>query len=1178
MRCNAVLATILLAWIGMRAYSAEATEESREGLVLEYRFDNNLEDTSGGGHQGRMNGQPAYVAGHVKNCLAFDGKATYVDSGTSLPRLKSTFTVECWVKPAQTQARYADLFGNHSHDFRGFALQQDGDQPNRYYFTYGDGKTWVYSKTIALKADEWQHVSYQPSVTSGGRKMDMNKAELSYLVLETNGGAASMPSSAGGDSVQKADHLRPSQVMPLDGEWLLATDPKNVGRDRHWWKGPVSDAKHTKVPWIIQDAFPGYHGVAWYWRDFIAPSNPAQQGRYLLRFWAVDYKADVWLNGAPVGGHEGGETPFVLDVTDQIKPGAVNRMAVRVLNPTHEPIDGMTLNQTPHRAKVIPYSAGASYNHGGIVDSVELATVPAVYVDDLYLRADPKAGSIRVQLTLRNTAQNDTKADIEVAAAPATSGETIDIARLDRVLPVSSSLIKVDLRVVNPRPWELSDPALYRVTARVWASGSRCCDEASARCGFRDFRFENGYFRLNGHRVYVRSSHTCNATPVGQQVPHDPALFERDLLYMKTMGFNMIRFIWGGATRRQLDLCDEMGLMVYAESAASNPMQDSPKMIERFDRSVAEMIRRDRNHPSVVMWGLLNETHDGPVFRHATEMLPLVRSLDETRVVVLNSGRWDGQLDIGTLSNPGSTGWYGYLGGERPGGPASPMSSPGGYCVRMGDVHAYPRVPQTADTTRFFRTLGADTKHVFLTEYGIGSAVDLWRVVRHFEQLRKEDAEDALYYRDKLNRFLADWERWRLAEVFTGPEEFFAQSLRKMAGQRTLGLNAIRSNPNLVGHSVTGMMDHVNCGEGLFTLFRELKPGTTDAMFEALAPLRMCLFVEPTHIYRGQKVRVEAVLANEDVLPPGEYPVRLQVIGPAMSRVFERKVTVTAPDRTGNQEPPFAIPFFADDIAVHGPAGQYRFLATLERGGAPTGGQTEFHVTDAAQMPPVEAEVVLWGDDAQLAKWLSEHGIRVRGFSLEPPKAREAILVAGRPAASGIEQAWRELAARIARGSTAVFLSPEVFKRADKPLAWLPLKNKGALSSIYGWLYLKDEWAKAHPIFDGLPAGGLMDYTYYREIIPDLTLAGQDPPAEAVAGAIKASQDYASGLMVSVHYLGSGRFILNTLLIRENLGRHPAAERLLRNMLRYASSDAGKPMAEPPADFGAQLNTMGYPL
>ena len=116
----------------------------------------------------------------------------------------------------------------------------------------------------------------------------------------------------------------------------------------------------------------------------------------------------------------------------------------------------------------------------------------------------------------------------------------------------------------------------------------------------------------------------------------------------------------------------------------------------------------------------------------------------------------------------------------------------------------------------------------------------------------------------------------------------------------------------------------------------------------------------------------------------------------------------------------------------------------------------------------------------------------------------------------------RKLWKRVRHGATAVFLLPQVLKKGDQPLGWLPLANKGTASPIHGWLYLKDEWAKRHPIFDGLPSGGLMDYTFYREIIPDLVLVGQDPPAEAVAGAIKASQDYSSGLMLAVYELRRG--------------------------------------------------------
>jgi hypothetical protein len=1112
---------------------------------------------------------------------------------------------------------------------------------------------------------------------------------------------------------------RAATVQTLDGaDWRIATDPRNEGREAQWFAAPHEEARPTKVPWIIQDAFPGYHGVAWYWREFDAPASSGRDGvptraggRYLLRFWAVDYLAEVWLNGTRVGEHEGGETPFVLDVTDAIRAGAKNLLAVRVLNPTHQRIDGIVLNETPKQARVIPYSAGAAYNHGGITGSVELLATPAVRVEDLFARAEPQTGTIKIQANVRNAAQTAARGRLEFTVAPAASGETLRVAVVERELAPGDTLVEAQVKIDQPRLWELSDPFLYRVTARVGE------DERSVRCGFREFRFENGFFRLNGRRIFLRSTHTCNHFPVGLKLPPDPDMARRDLLDLKVMGFNMIRFIWGGAERYQLDLCDEIGLMVYEESFASWGMQDSPKLAERWERSLSELIRRDRNHPGVVIWGLLNEARDTPHFRLAVASLPLVRKLDETRMVFLNSGRWDlagvndavfSTLDIwhgpagrepwATLNpstqpvetpfsftwpprqvalHPGPQGEYSVvrwtaptadrcsiaatfaglfrattdvhlfhngrplfaaqlnIGGNpntathqsevalaqgdtidfvvgwgngnygsdstaltatiksatgrafdlaadfpRENNPAGPWScgwlAPGAkpqsatfacyteskYKPRprfgslanpgsvewedvVADQHNYPRVPQTAATTLGLRNLTGGSLPLFLSEYGIGSAVDLWRTTRHFERLGKTEVEDAQFYRDKLDRYLADWRQWKLDELYARPEDFFADSLRKMAGQRTLGLNAIRANPNIVGYSLTGMNDHVSCGEGLTTTFRELKPGTVDAMFEGFAPLRLCLFAEPVNAYRGTRIRCEAVLANEDALAPGEYPVQLLVVGPQNQRVFAKTVNVTI-----GKELPFALPIFAEDVVADGPSGRYRFLASLERGGAATGGETEFYVADPAEMPPVKTEVVLAGDDAEFAKWLADHGIRCRKLAAGEPVQREVILVSKTPPM--FEELWR----RVQGGATAVFLSPDVLKKDAQPLGWLPLANKGTATPIRGWLYLKDEWAKRHPIFDGLPSGGLMDYTFYREIIPDLVLVGQDPPDDTVAGAIKASQDYSSGLMLAVYESGAGRLILNTLLIRENLGPHPVAERLLRNLLNYAASQS----------------------
>ncbi len=1131
----------------------------------------------------------------------------------------------------------------------------------------------------------------------------------------------------------------PRTIVSLDGtRWLLAPDPQNVGIKDEWFRTPRPDAQRTKVPWIIQDTFPGQHGVFWYWHAFRVPKHPSADGRYLLRFGAVDYKADVWLNSVRVGGHEGGETPFTLDVTKVIEPNAMNRLAVRVLNPTDQPIDGIVLGQTGRRCKVVSYRAGAGFDYGGIVGAVELLLVPPVRMDDLFVRPDPGTGKIDVQVDVVNTKKTAARGWLELSVAPVSSGETIARIRSPRTFASGAMRVKSAVRVSAPHLWDLNDPYLYRVTARVVIEGSSASDERSRRCGFRDFRFANGYFRLNGRRIYVRCTHTCNHFPVGLHLPLAPDLVRRDLLNLKVMGFNSVRFIWGGAFPAQLDLCDEIGLLVYEESFASEPIDACPEMPDRFDRAVTELIRRDRNHPSVVIWGLLNEARDDPTFRHAVGMLPLVRELDDTRVVMLNSGRYDrahGGSPIGAVAgldiwpriapaepwvarnrtdrviqalgitwpagvlacHPGPTGEYsgvrwtapkngrttitatftgiaehattdvhvlhnghalfdgainlhghgnsatfakqlavqkddtidcvvGFGNGsygadstaisiriaaagrtfdatddfsvvQNPNGVWSygrlvpgpkpdaasfvryddaqalgnqPVSSVGSICNpgstqwedTVDDRHFYPRVPHTADTMHALRTLEAGQRPVFLSEYGIGSAVDLWRAVRHYEQIGAERLEDARFFQDKLNRFLADWRQWRLADTFGRPRDFFMASLRKMAGQRLLGLNAIRSNPNIIGHSLTGAIDHVMCGEGLTTLFRDLKPGTVDALYDAWSPLRFCLFAEPLQIYRGARIHLEAVLANEGALAPGEYPVRLQVMGPDMACVFQRAVSLRVPAADGDREPPLAIPFFAADVTINGPAGRYRFLATMEHGGAPAGGEALFHVADAAEMPAVETEVVLWGDDPELAKWLADHGIRNRPFSPDSSAVRELILASTAPAHAG-PKAWQELVHRIERGASVIFLSPAIFRRDDDPTGWLPLARRGTLNTIRGWLYLKDEWAKRHPIFDGLQAGGLMDYTFYREIIPDAVWSGQDTPAEAVAGAIKASQDYSSGLMVAVYKRGAGRFILNSLRIRDNLTTNPVAERLLRNMLRYAAGTRGV-RAKPP--------------
>ena len=226
--------------------------------------------------------------------------------------------------------------------------------------------------------------------------------------------------------------------------------------------------------------------------------------------------------------------------------------------------------------------------------------------------------------------------------------------------------MKSSLRIDHYRLWELADPFLYRVSAQLQDARGRATQQLSARCGFRDFRKVNGYFRLNDRRLFVRSTHG-DGCPTFVPPRKTPDLLRRDIVYAKASGFNMIRFLNSLGTPDQLDLCDEVGLMVYEESVASWHMPDGPRMKEQFARSVGDMIRRDRNHPSITIWGLLNETSDGPVFREAVSSLSMMRALDPDRVVALSSGRWDGERSVASFSNPGSTLWDCYRGQEGAG-------------------------------------------------------------------------------------------------------------------------------------------------------------------------------------------------------------------------------------------------------------------------------------------------------------------------------------------------------------------------------------------------------------------------------------------------------------------------------------------------------------------------------
>ena len=541
-----------------------------------------------------------------------------------------------------------------------------------------------------------------------------------------------------------------------------------------------------------------------------------------------------------------------------------------------------------------------------------------------------------------------------------------------------------------------------------------------------------------------------------------------------------------------MDLCDEIGLLLYQEPMASWLLGESPKMKERYEASLREVVLRDRNHPCVVIWGMLNETGDTPVFREGVSALPLLRSLDDSRLALLSSGRFDREISIGSLSNPGSSQWEYQWGQEAPDARIADKTEHGLPSVLgVGDFHDYPKMPQTPEVDHFLRTLGSDGKPVFLSEYGIGSMMDVIHEAAMFEQAgAREDLEDFTILRSMADKLKADWKSFAMEGTYAFPEDLLRDSHRRMARHRLLAFNLVRSNPKLCGYNVTGMLDHSMVGEGVWRFWRDWKPEVMDAMQDGWWPLRWCLFVEPAHSYSGRPFRVEAVLANEDVLPGGEYPARFRICGPA-GVAWERTIPAQIPRVAAGEDGPLAVPVLKDDVTLSAPAGSYELVANLEKGGAPLGRSWQIYLSDAAALPQLNQTVTVWGIGDKAQVWLKAHGVTCQPWGETAPSRREVILVGDLSKAGADAEGWKELARRMARGSVVVFLSPHAFQREKDSVAWLPLAKKGRAYAFNDWLYHKECVAKAHPVFEGLQGKGILDWYYYGPLIPHFLFDGQ---------------------------------------------------------------------------------------
>jgi beta-glucuronidase len=346
-----------------------------------------------------------------------------------------------------------------------------------------------------------------------------------------------------------------------------------------------------------------YEGTVWYRRTFDYKA-PTAQRRVFLHFGAANYAADVYLNGRKLGRHVGGFTPFEFEVTGRLQPQR-NSLVVKVDN--------------TRRLEAVPTVNTDWWNYGGLTRDVTLVETPAAFIRDYRVQLAARGGR-----TLSGQVQIDGATEgVEVVVSIPEAGVT------QRVRSDSRGLASFELAAPALQLWSPEHPKTYAVTLTAGE------DRIDDRIGFRTVAVRGSDILLNDRPVFLRgvSLHEENPLRGGRAYTAEDA---RLLLgWAKELGCNFVRLAHYPHNEHMARVADELGLMLWEEVPVYWTIQwDNPETLANAQAQLTELIERDRNRASVIVWSVANETPvSEPRTRFLRALVDTARALDGTRLI-----------------------------------------------------------------------------------------------------------------------------------------------------------------------------------------------------------------------------------------------------------------------------------------------------------------------------------------------------------------------------------------------------------------------------------------------------------------------------------------------------------------------------------------------------------------
>ncbi|XP_065719451.2 beta-glucuronidase isoform X4 [Drosophila suzukii] len=440
------------------------------------------------------------------------------------------------------------------------------------------------------------------------------------------------------------------EVRSLDGIWnFVRSDQANPtqGVRDEWYAKELSQSRPTipmPVPAsyndITTDNLRDHVGTVWYDRKFFVPRSWAKDQRIWLRFGSVHYEAYVWINGQKVVKHEMGHLPFEAEVTDLLNYGAENRITVMC--------DNALIQTTVPQGRIteVPNDGGMTivqsytfdfFNYAGIHRSVHLYTTPRTFIEEVEvttnLSGDASVGEVFYSVSVNGSAANEADNVLQIQAnLYDKEGKLVANATSDGKLGGT-------LQVNQVKPWwpYLMHPEpgyLYELEIKLLATNEELLDVYRLKVGIRTLSWNKKQFLINGKPVYFRGFGRHEDADIrGKGL--DNAVMVRDFNLLKWIGANAYRTSHYPYSEESMQFADEHGIMIIDECPSVDTENFSQELLGKHKSSLEQLIHRDRNHPSVVMWSIANEPRTGSM--SADSYFELVanytRSLDSSRPI-----------------------------------------------------------------------------------------------------------------------------------------------------------------------------------------------------------------------------------------------------------------------------------------------------------------------------------------------------------------------------------------------------------------------------------------------------------------------------------------------------------------------------------------------------------------